>query len=112
MLLQKESLKKIDACWGSYVYHRLAKFQAFLILATLIPHSSLAALTPHPPPLTPYSHPSPLTPHPSLLTHSSTRKEMERLALFLLPNSNSSLVLYFRSACDRSFVSFPVSAAA
>ena len=55
MLLQKESLKKIDACWGSYVYHRLAKFQAFLILATLIPHSSLAALTPHPSPLTPYS---------------------------------------------------------
>ena len=101
-------------------------------LTPLTPHSLLATLTPPtphsllappppppppfpspPPPPPPPPHPSLLTrsPHPSPLTHSSTRKEMERPALFLLPNSNSSLVLYFHSACDRSFVSFPVSAA-
>ena len=124
MLLRKESLEKIDVCRDFLAYVTAGprtclnhlyrsqlrsvsksvcdagKFQPFLILATL---------TPPPPP-----YPSFLTcsPHPSLPTHSSTRKEMERPALFLLPNSNSSLVLYFHSACDRSFVSFPVSAAA
>ena len=62
--LQKESLKKIDACWGSYVYHRLAKFQGFLILATLTRHPS--PLTPHPSLLTRSPHPSPLTPYSQL----------------------------------------------